>query len=133
MAAFTQVRHSMTRAMLLFLVVGFSAYAAEHHGQVRFGQVPVAGAVVVATQGDKTLRTVTDPQGNYTFNDMQDGAWTMDVEMLGFAPIHRELTITPNAPAAAWELQVLPMSVLKTEPAPGFLSTGPALRFGTSA
>jgi hypothetical protein len=44
--------------------------ASEHHGQVTFGGLPVPGATVTATKGDKRLGAVTDQQGVYTFTDL---------------------------------------------------------------
>ena len=102
--------------------------ASEHHGQVRFGEVLMPGVEVQATQGDKQLRTITDSQGGYSFADLSVGPWTIRVEMPGFAPIRRDLTITPEAAATIWELKMLPLQEIETEPSPGFVLPSPALR-----
>jgi hypothetical protein len=87
-----------------------SASAAEHHGRVFFGTVPVPGAIVTATRDGKTLTTVTDIQGIYQFPDLQDGAWTMHVEMPGFGAADREVTIGSATPAGRWDLKLLPLA-----------------------
>ena len=53
---------------------------------VKFAGLPVPGATVTATMGDKKLVAVTDPQGIYTFPDLPDGVWNLQVEMLCFTP-----------------------------------------------
>src|SRR5215472_6955420 len=87
--------------------------AAEHHGNVTFGGLPVPGATVTATQGDKKVTAVTDPQGAYTFADLADGAWSMQVEMLCFAPIKQDVNVAAGAAAAEWKLTLLPLDDLK--------------------
>jgi uncharacterized GH25 family protein len=56
--------------------------AAEHHGQVAFGGLPLPGATVTAIQGGRNFTAVTDQQGLYSFPDLPDGVWTIRVEML---------------------------------------------------
>ncbi|HYL75939.1 MAG TPA: carboxypeptidase regulatory-like domain-containing protein [Bryobacteraceae bacterium] len=87
--------------------------ASEHHGQVNFGGLPVPGATVTATQSGKKLLAVTDQQGAYSFADLADGVWTIQVEMLCFSPTQREITIAPNAPAEEWELKLLPIAEIR--------------------
>jgi hypothetical protein len=82
---------------------------AEHHGQVTFAGVPVPGATVTATQGDKKFVAVTNEMGAYTFPDLPEGKWTIEVDMLGFAKLQGD-TSTP-----AWELKMLPMEEMKAE------------------
>src|SRR5437870_5133144 len=55
--------------------------AAEHHGMVKFGGLPVPGASITATQNGRKLWTITDPQGVYSFLDLADGTWIIQVEM----------------------------------------------------
>src|ERR1700722_3538075 len=49
--------------------------APEHSGQVTFGGLPVPGATVTATSGERRLVTVTDEQGMFRFADVGDGVW----------------------------------------------------------
>ena len=83
--------------------------AAEHHGLVKFGGLPVPGATVTATQADKRFTAITDQQGAYSFADLPDGVWTVRVEMLCFAPLEKEVAVTAQAPAPEWELKLLPL------------------------
>jgi hypothetical protein len=61
---------------------------------------------VTATQsGTSTKRvTVTDQQGVYHFTNLDDGAWTIRVEMLGFAGATQDVTIPSNAPPPTFAL-----------------------------
>ena len=87
----------------------------EYHGQVTFGGLPAPGATVTATQGGKQLVTITDQQGLYSFPDLADGKWTIEVEMTGFAIIKQEIVIGPNTPAGKWELKLLPLDQIKAQ------------------
>ena len=88
--------------------------AAEHHGVVKFGNVPMMGATVTASSHDgKKVAAVTDETGAYSFPDLADGVWQMHVEMLCFAPITKDIGVAPVAPAAEWELTLLSMDELK--------------------
>src|SRR5438874_1098678 len=73
------------------LLMVLSLAAAEHHGQVKFGGLPVPGATVTATQGDKKFVAISDLQGAYSFPDLANGVWTMQIEMLCFSPIKQEV------------------------------------------
>ena len=94
------------------------AGASEYRGQVTFGRQPVPGATVTATQGSKQFATTTDQQGLYLFSDLADGKWTIEVQMTGFSTIKQDVVIAPNAPAAKWELKLLPLDQIKAEISP---------------
>ena len=72
--------------------------ATEHRGVVKFGGLPVPGVTVTASQGDKKLTAVTDDQGVYTFPNLSDGLWNIQVEMQCFETIKREIAVAPDAP-----------------------------------
>src|ERR1035438_6046688 len=115
------------RYPLLAAVAVFGLVAAEHRGVVKFGAVPVPGATVTATQGDKKLVAVTGQDGAYAFPELADGVWNLQVDMLCFAPLKREIGISPGAPAAEWDLKMLPMDQIKPEtPAPSAPPTAAA-------
>src|SRR5438874_10338143 len=95
------------------LLAATALLAAEHHGQVTFGGLPVPGATVTASQGEKKQTVVTDAQGNYSFADLADGVWTLQIEMLCFAPIKDEVAVAAGAPASLYSLKVLPLEELK--------------------
>jgi hypothetical protein len=103
-------------AALIFVCLSSSALAsAEHRGLVRFGGQPVPGATVTAIQGDKRLATVTGPFGDYSFPDLADGVWTIQIEMLCFAAVKSEVTVAADAPAPEFELKLLPLNEIKAE------------------
>jgi hypothetical protein len=83
----------------------------EHAGQVMFGGVPVPGATVTVTQGDKTYAVITDQQGAYSLPDLADAPFTVQVEMLGFSTIKQEV----NAPKAEFQLKMLPIEEMRAE------------------
>ena len=103
---------------ILACLAVFGLAAAEHHGQVKFGGLPVPGVTVTATLGDKKLMAVTDQQGAYSFPDLAEGIWTMQVEMLCFAPIKQDVGVAANAPAAQFELKLLPLDEIKASAPP---------------
>jgi hypothetical protein len=61
----------------------------------------------MATQGSQKIVAVSDQQGSYSFADLTDGTWKIQIEMLCFAAIEQTLTIAPNVPAGSWELKLL--------------------------
>ncbi|MGA8597917.1 MAG: carboxypeptidase regulatory-like domain-containing protein, partial [Bryobacteraceae bacterium] len=99
------------------------AFASEYRGQVTFGGLPVPGATVTATQGDKKFAAVTDQQGVYSFPDLPDGTWTIEVQMFGFSTIKQEAAIAPNTQSRVWELRMLPLDQMNAQTRP---TTAPA-------
>ncbi len=83
------------------------ALASEYHGRVTFGGLPVPGATITATQGSQKIVAVSDQQGSYSFADLADGTWKIQVEMQCFSTIEQTVTIAPNVPAGSWELKLL--------------------------
>jgi hypothetical protein len=105
--------------------------AAEHHGWVKSEGLPVPGATVTATQGDKTFVTSTDDSGAYSFRDLPDGIWTLRISMLGFNPVAREVGVTPEAPSPSWELTLETLDALRNQiatPARGAAAPAPAAK-----
>jgi trimeric autotransporter adhesin len=109
----------MTRRLLRSLVavglVVFNLFASEQHGTVTFGGLPVPGATVTASQGDKKITAVTDPQGAYSFPDLADGVWTMQVDMLGFSTLKNDVTVGKDAQPSTWELKMLSLDQIHAE------------------
>ena len=97
--------HLRRFAVACLVVTG--VFASEHHGTVKSGVLPIPGATVTATQGDKKLLTTTDDKGVYAFADLADGVWTIQVEMLGFAKQSRDIGIAVDAPSPEWDLKLL--------------------------
>ena len=82
--------------------------ASEHYGQVTFGGLPVPGATVTASQGDKQFVTITDQQGVYKVADLADGVWTIRVDMLGFSASSQDVTVAAGSQPSSWELKLMP-------------------------
>lgn len=92
---------------------------AGHRGQVKFGGLPVPGATVTANQADKKFTAITDQQGAYSFPNVAAGVWTLQVEMLCFAPQKREVTVSASTPAAEeWNLTLLPLEEIQKAAGP---------------
>ena len=102
--------------------------AAEYHGTVTFGGLPLLGASVTATRGDQHAATVTDPQGAYSFPDLADGVWTIQVEMLCFETMKQDVNVGTDSPGARWEMKLLPMDeIQKAAGAPAVPGPAPLL------
>ena len=110
------------RSTLLYWIIACVACtplpASEHHGVVKFGGLAVPGATVTATRGDKKLVAITDLRGVYTFPDLVDGLWHLQVEMQCFATLKNEVAIAPDAPSPEWELKLLPLDEIKAAAPP---------------
>jgi hypothetical protein len=78
---------------------------AESHGVVKAGGLPVPGATVTATLGDKRVVTTTDDGGFYSFPELEDGTWKISVEALGFVTAGRDIGVAPDLPGPEWDLK----------------------------
>ena len=113
------------------------ASASPYHGQVTFHGWPVPGATVTLTQGTKSVTTVSDQGGLFTFTDLAVGPARVEIEMQGFSTLAAELTITPNTAAAKFELTLLPLNQMmartKVAPtAPSAVNSAAAVKQGTA-
>ncbi len=115
---FFVVHKKMIRAILIFAFMLPSLAASEYRGIIKYNGLPVPGVTAIATQGDNKLIAVSDMQGIYLFPDLSDGLWTIRIEMLGFQSIEREIKIGSEKTDADWELTMLPMNEIKSEPIP---------------
>jgi hypothetical protein len=86
--------------------------ASEYHGQVTFNGLPVPGVAVTATQGSKTFTAISDENGNYSFPELPDGAWKIELTMTGFTTVDQNVTVEANTPAIKWELKMLPLDAM---------------------
>ena len=111
-------RPHILRYALLASLAALLLPASEHHGLVKFGDLPVPGATVTASQGDKVFTAITDPQGVYSFPDLPDGTWVLQIEMPGFATLRQEIAVLPQAPSPEWELKMLPLDQIQSVAAP---------------
>ncbi|MGA9980858.1 MAG: TonB-dependent receptor, partial [Candidatus Sulfotelmatobacter sp.] len=114
------------------------AAVSQYHGQVTFHGWPVPGATVTVTQGGKRVTTVSDQGGLFTFTDLEDGPAKLEIEMQGFSTLATDVTISPNIPAAKFELTLLPLDQMmartKLAPnAPPIMSSAEAAKKPTAA
>jgi len=89
------------------------AAATEYQGQVTFGGLPLPGAMVIVKQGETQLLTSTDQRGFYSFFDLRDGTWTLEIQMTGFASLKQDVAIGRNTPAGKWAFKLLPLAEMK--------------------
>src|ERR1017187_9115711 len=122
---------SIGRLLLVACVVVMGLMASEHHGDVKSGGLPVPGASVTATQGDKKVLTTTDENGFYAFPELADGVWTISVDMLGFEKVSREIGIAADAPSPLWDLKMQSLEAM-TAPPPPPAPVAPAVPAGTA-
>ncbi len=97
--------------------------ASDHQGVVRVGEVPAPGASVEASQGEKTVRAVTDDSGHYTIPDLSDGTWTIRIDLPGFESEKRELVVSKEGALEQWNLKMLSFANLRGESVTGFPKT----------
>src|SRR5271157_357148 len=79
--------------------------ASEYHGTVKAGGLALPGATVTASQSDRQIATTTDQQGVFSFAELADGTWTIEVEMLGFEKMARQVGVASDAPSADFALK----------------------------
>ncbi len=84
----------------------------EHSGTVASGGQPIPGATVTAVFADKRVGAVTDESGHYTLGDLPPGEWKLQVEMFGFIPAQRPLSVTNESAVVNlsldWVLELRP-------------------------
>lgn len=120
---------------LAWMAVSGPAIASEYHGQVTFNGLPVPGTMVTvtATHGGKTVAAITNDQGIYSFPDLADGMWTIDIQMTGFASIKQEVIIAPNAPAGTFEMKLMSLEQIRAAAKPLKVEAAPVVSAGAAA
>jgi hypothetical protein len=125
---------SLLRCTILWLAAATLAAASPYRGQVNFNGFPVPGATVTATQGTTKLTAVTDAQGAYSFPNLADGSWHIEVTMQCFATLRDDVQVKPDTPPAHWDLKLLSLDAIKSQatwqapeaPAPTAVAQTPA-------
>lgn len=108
-----------TRIPLLALLAAAAANLfAAHRGEVTCADLPIPGATVTVRRGDATRTTTTDAGGQYSFPELPDGAWDVEIEMPGFARLGGKVAASPTAPASKWTLALVPDAAPVETPAP---------------
>src|SRR5438876_842112 len=94
-----KIRNHIGRLLIAGVAV-FGLTAAEFQGTIQSNGIPLPGASVTASQGERKITTTSDEKGRFVFTDLAEGTWTIAVEMLGFGKVDRSIT----SPAAAPEV-----------------------------
>src|SRR5437868_4285554 len=102
----------------MLMVLLTPLWGIEQGGVVRSGGLPIPGATVTATQGSKQIVTTTDETGRYLFPNLPAGAWKLAVEMFGFSPQTRDLTIGEQASTVDFTLALKPTVEVARAPRP---------------
>ena len=97
------------KVLLAFFLCIASARAADYQGRVVFNSYGIPGATVSVSRGDKKFSTITDPNGRYSFTELADGVWTVQIEMQAFSAIRQDVNIGPETAAGLWEMSLLPL------------------------
>ena len=101
-------------ALVAMLPLAVAMLGAEYHGTVKFNNLPMPGATVTATQGDKKLSAVSDENGVFSFPDLPDGTWSLQVDALGFTTIKQDVAPGGGLPGPAFEMKMLPIDQIDT-------------------
>ena len=78
--------------------------ASDLSGRVLFSGLAVPGATVTARHGDRVVSTVSDDEGAFRLPNLDEGTWTVRVEMRGFTPASRDVVVPVTEPALTWTL-----------------------------
>ena len=102
--------------------------ASEYHGTVTTSGRPVPGVTVTAIQADKKVVTTTDERGQFAFAELADGTWMLEVEMLGFSKLTREVGVALGRSPPRFSLKILSEAELLAtiEPSRPALAIAPA-------
>src|SRR5262249_55325152 len=93
---------------VVILLIIFSAAVSAQNGVVKFAGQPVPGATVIASQGSTRVLTTTDESGQYDFQNLPPGAYSVEVQMVGFQPARRQVQIGATPQATEWTLELQP-------------------------
>src|SRR5437868_6903095 len=111
MRVFESMRKSrvfLAMGLLLLMLAAGARAATEQRGIVKFNGLPVPGVTVTASQGDKKVAAVTDDQGIFSFADLANGSWSLDIEMPGFTKVQQAITVgAGEAQSPAFDLKML--------------------------
>ena len=107
----------MRRIVDLVLLGALPLLAAEYHGVVKFGGLPVPGATVTASRNGAHVATITGEDGAFSLPSLEDGSWTISVEMLCFQTQTREITLPGDSGKGDWELKLLPLDTIRAQAA----------------
>ena len=95
----------MTSSLLAIVFAVSTAIAGQDQrpghallGRVQHANLPLPGALVTAVRGDRMVTTTSDAAGVFHLDGLEPGAWTIRIEMRGFATVVRDIAIPPDQP-----------------------------------
>ena len=89
-------------ALLLVLPSGVNA----QRGVVQSEGIPIPGATVRATDGDRVVVALTDQSGTFTLNGITPGTWVIEVAMFGFEAASHEVRLDAKPRQLDFRLQM---------------------------
>jgi len=78
---------------LVLAAAAFPSAASDLSGRVTYNEAAVPGATVIATRGDRSAATITTDDGSFRLASLDDGTWTIRVEMPGFVTATRDVAL----------------------------------------
>jgi hypothetical protein len=85
--------------LLTMAALPFAA-ASALTGRVTFSNRGVPGATIVATRGTRMVTTLSADDGSFRVLNLDDGVWTIRIEMRGFVGVVRDVALPRPADAA---------------------------------
>jgi hypothetical protein len=82
------------------------AAASELSGRVLFSALPVPGATVTATRDSRSVTTTSGDDGTFRFAGLDEGTWSVRVDMRGFVTLTRAVTLPLIEPQPAFTLSM---------------------------
>ena len=113
-----------TFVLLALVAVSAHASAAGFAGRLIFADQPVPGASIIATKGDRQVTTVTNEQGAFAFADLENGVWSIRVEMPTFVTLTHDVTIPAEAPPV-WTLMLQSLEEMNATRPPAAAAPAP--------
>lgn len=93
------MRGAVVACLVLAAAAISVAAAGDLSGRVTFGDSAVPGATITATHGDHVVTTTSGDDGSFHFANLDDGDWTIRVEMKGFAGAPQDVRLPRPAGA----------------------------------
>ncbi len=107
---------------LLLATASLQAGRADLSGRVVFNGIGVPGASVTIAKGTRTEATLSGDDGTFRFATVEDGAWTMRVEMRGFVTHTRDVAVPLSGEPLTIAMAMQPLDAIlasaAAEPAP---------------
>jgi len=108
--------------ILVLLAVGlplvFSQSVSQQAGTVKAGGQPIPGVSVRATQGERSLVTLTDENGVFRLDGITPGAWVVEADMFGFDHLRREIQVAAAPASLDLTLQLSARAIAPTSARP---------------